>query len=540
MPSLIIKDIAILAQSSTTHVPIGEAPGEDEEYSAITPEERNDTLTRLQSSIFTLMENAAQVHNEHLQNTTTESDHANYITRLSTNEFFFYTKEPLSMQEFELLQEQVLQKAKTIPNGVHLALASFAVELPGEGVLNVTPFITCGDPPGAKFIVKNNAAPIDVSYRDSLGRTKDQLDNSTYLDNEESITLLGEDYPLSLNNLVACRTPGGEPFLTAVDICLDHTENTTKENLTNLTEQQPEVLDQPISQIVLSNTVSLRPDACFGQVMHTDPDNSYAKFEQIGAQSSVELTLNFGKDKTCMHTLRPVTQQTLRDAILDNHKNLDSLITSKQKSFLKNISESSTRYDALVKFEQEAEDMGKEFILDKARKLKSSVQESIEIYQEFLEQINTLESLLNQLETLKLSENDYMMVHYINKKVVNFCNEDNPQYSALILYDIAEDIESLNHVANSLNSYASNHMNFTNSKRNQLDAINAKYCVTTKVNDRVALSNDISQVQTEVNSNTTKTSFTDFKKKVREVNDSFSSNADNTNDDDSTGNTPKG
>ena len=496
MPKLKIRDIAVLANFNATPRRIyGEAPDKDDVYTELTPEERANTVTRLQSSIFSLMDNAAQTHNEHLQNTTDSSEADNYITRLSTHEFFFYTKAPLSLDEFEQLQEQILRKATNLPSGVHLALGSFAVEIPGQGVMNVTPFIMCGDPADAKFIVKNHTSSIDVSYQDGLGVTISPLEKRNYTNNSQSITLRGNTYSLSLDNIVHCITPGGEPFLTTVDICIDHLRDISRQNLSTITKSQPEKLRQPISQIVISNTVDLATYACIGEVMHTDPRNSTTLFDRIGIESSNELTLPFGTENPRVQTLRPVEQQSLEEALLENQSRICTILDEKKNEHLQTIANSTSIIKKLPEFEALVTQEGNHSALEDIKMLQEFHNKQITDSQAILDKIVKLEKLIERLNSLQLSDDDQMMLVYINKQIVDFCKERQSHLINSVLIGIELDIADLEEIADKLQNYNNNHLIVSDTQRVEMLKIKTKYCSATSVRDRLALLNEIKEVQ---------------------------------------------
>ena len=85
----VIQDIAVIARSILGGNPIGEALREKDPIptSLMDYAERKDMVTRLKNSIFKLMDYAEKTHKAK----GSELDPL-FITRLSTNEFFFYTK----------------------------------------------------------------------------------------------------------------------------------------------------------------------------------------------------------------------------------------------------------------------------------------------------------------------------------------------------------------------------------------------------------------------------------------------------------------
>ena len=295
----IIHEKAVIAAVSPNRYPVGEAPREDDPQplSLMLPQERQEMVERLENSIFTLMDEAKVAH----QDNNLNPDH---ITRLSTNEFFFYTKEPLTIKEFEELQNKIAERAKTMPEGVQLILGSFAVKTDQDMVMNVTPHISCGNQPDFHLIVKNNTSAIDVRYKkpDFFGYmdTIPNLDSQTYIASMPmpQITIDGKVKDFSFNNIVPCKTPGGTQFLTAVDICLDHRLGVAKNNYQGLAKKEPKILKQPISHVVISNTIMLDKTNCLGSaVMHVDPFHSSEACKQGITQQKVSSPkLAFGND----------------------------------------------------------------------------------------------------------------------------------------------------------------------------------------------------------------------------------------------------
>ena len=171
----VIQDNAVIARI-TTENPVGEVlrKGDPIPASPMTSLERKDMLKHLEISISELMDIAEDTYKANCYKPGTTDVDPDYITRLSSNEFFFYTKEPLTLKEFEELQNKIAAKATTLPPGVHLILSSFAVKTDDDKVMSVTPHITCGKPPGFQFIVKNNTSSVDVRYKipDDDGETK--------------------------------------------------------------------------------------------------------------------------------------------------------------------------------------------------------------------------------------------------------------------------------------------------------------------------------------------------------------------------------
>ncbi len=301
----IIQDKAVIAKRTKGN-PIGEALREADSMpvSPMTVREREDVLSRLKNTISALMDDAERTYQKNCHKPGTRDVDPDYITRLSTNEFFFYTKEPLTLNEFEKLQNKITAKAETLSPGVQLILGSFAVKTHNYKVMNVTPHITCGEPPDFQFIVKNNTSPIDVRYKMPDGRgdtiTLSKFDKNTYNPAlpMPKIRVNGTVTAFSFNNIISCKTPGGTPFVTAVDICLDHTYGVAKENYYTFTKNNTERLKLPISHVVVSNSITVDKAQCLGaNIMHVDPCDSPKKCKKnIPQQKGTLRKFEFGND----------------------------------------------------------------------------------------------------------------------------------------------------------------------------------------------------------------------------------------------------
>lgn len=297
----VIHEKAVIAHSLQGS-PVGEAPkaGDPQPLSLMPPQERQEMAERLEKSIFTLMDEAK---NAHEANNLKYND-PDHITRMSTNEFFFYTKEPLTLKEFEELQNKIAEKAKTMPEGVQLILGSFGVKTDDGKVMNVVPHISCGNPPDFHLIVKSNTSAVDVRYKepDGIGGmdTLPMLDSRTHKSSMPmpQITIDGKVKDFSFNNIVPCKTPGGTQFLTAIDICLDHSYGVAKKNYLELAKKNPEILELPISHVVVSNWIRVDKTKCLGSaVMHVDPVCSPQACKQdITQQKGSSRKLAFGND----------------------------------------------------------------------------------------------------------------------------------------------------------------------------------------------------------------------------------------------------
>jgi len=267
--------------------------GEFDEKS-ITYQESSDLLIdRLFQSIEQMVTETAKIHlGENFdQDKNIKPDKQNEITRALTNEFFFYTKRPLTIAEFELLQQKLYALAETQPENLHLILGSFSVLTPDNKIMNVTPFIQCGKNPIVNFTVKNHPSSIDPSYNDVVT----DVDPNKYIkfpsvsvqDNISDcfISLNNQRYNFSFENTFECKSMDDESaYHCCIDVCLDHKEGVAKDNLLAKINNESEnlllnvknkknILPSLCSHIVISNSINITNMnvMSYENVVHVDP-----------------------------------------------------------------------------------------------------------------------------------------------------------------------------------------------------------------------------------------------------------------------------
>ncbi|KTD31682.1 hypothetical protein Lmor_2558 [Legionella moravica] len=300
---LMIQEKAVIATMNRDN-PVGEAlTANDPIPAAPMPDnERKNMVERLERSIHELMDDAESSYQDNCRISGTSDVDPDYVMRLSTNEFFFYTKEPLTLTEFEALQNKISEKAKTCSPGVQLILGSFAVQTDDGKVMNVIPHITCGNTPNVQLIVKSNTSTLDVRYKIPDGRgdtnTLPVLDKTQPDVTMPQIMINGVATEFSFNNIVRCKTPGGSPFLTAVDVCLDHVRGVARSNYFDLVKKNPELTKQPVSHVVVSNCVRINAKQSIGpNMMHVDPRCSPVECKKnVSQQAGSFRLLPFGND----------------------------------------------------------------------------------------------------------------------------------------------------------------------------------------------------------------------------------------------------
>ena len=119
MPSEKIKihNLVVVAQQAgdKEYFGFGEAwrKGDQLPLAPMNAVERDDMLLRLERSIACLMDDANKTYQDNYKRDLRSS--LDYIVRLSTHEFFFYTQEALTLEEFQVLQNRIAEKAKSLP-----------------------------------------------------------------------------------------------------------------------------------------------------------------------------------------------------------------------------------------------------------------------------------------------------------------------------------------------------------------------------------------------------------------------------------------
>ncbi|EKD72582.1 MAG: hypothetical protein ACD_45C00633G0009 [uncultured bacterium] len=136
-------------------------------------ESENQVIARIFLQIQDLIKRAVQLH--HQDNFDTENNKMkpeckNNITRLTTNEFFFYpckNRGPLTNEGFSELIGQIESYAAELPDNLHLAFGTFPVKNQQKEVHNIALYIQCGPTPQINATTKAFPAKIDIIYPDT-------------------------------------------------------------------------------------------------------------------------------------------------------------------------------------------------------------------------------------------------------------------------------------------------------------------------------------------------------------------------------------
>lgn len=285
--TVFIRDLTVRA--------ISDVCGEAKTRNNIYPEAEQ---TRLRAHILALFALANEDHCinfcelDRQNNYQLRPDKANHVTRLSTNEFSFYTQTPLSLIEFQLLIIDIEHMAHHLKENVHVILSSFAVR---DGrLLNITLFIQGGPIPVIHCFSKTTRAKKDIDYDMKLFSQKSVPDDF-------HAEFIGTKTGPSISNasIFQVETYGGARYIQAIDVCLDHEYAHSKNLLmrhilTAVTNNDEPIVPNQIEQCVTSHSIEIfHGNVVTTQILHVD--HKYSMFEQ-GATKG-ELTLDESSKK---------------------------------------------------------------------------------------------------------------------------------------------------------------------------------------------------------------------------------------------------
>lgn len=246
---------------------------------------KRPSIQRLEAYILTLFTLANEYHgtiNCEIDSNRYQlkKDKKNHITRLSTHEFSFYTSQPLSLSEFQLLVKNIELMANKLTPNVHVLLSSFAVRS-NEGILfNISIFVEGGESPELHVFCKNTAASNDVTYTgiDSLF-SQQQTQQPTF--HADKITA-ENGFTMSTGSVFEVKTKGGACYTQAIDICLDHALQHSKELIIRRISSttNSEILPEQIEHCVSSNSIPLYMDSLISDYCtHIDPITTMQQYE---------------------------------------------------------------------------------------------------------------------------------------------------------------------------------------------------------------------------------------------------------------------
>lgn len=191
----------------------------------------------------------------------------NTITRLITSEFFFYTHTPLTLREFQLVQNKVNKLAQEQLINLHLALGSFAVRTPNDEIMNVVVYVECGPHPKFHFLVKNRIAEHDPIYKENDSGDINVLETINHEDDISNyyINIGSTRHYFTFDTVFLSHSAAGVPFYNCADICVDHAHGSAKKyfdkkilDSINVAEEKRELELFPIysSHFIISKSIN--------------------------------------------------------------------------------------------------------------------------------------------------------------------------------------------------------------------------------------------------------------------------------------------
>lgn len=228
-------------------------------------------------------------------------DKQNNITRLTTNEFSFYTNAPLSLEDFQYLYQQTIRKAHDLEPNVHVLLSSFSVKNREGQILNMSLFIEGGHPPKVHSFAKTAASTVDVKYdtHGPLFSHRQGAMDSAHAEFVQSVS--GES--ICSGSIFEIETAGGARYTQAIDICLDHLQEHTKKQFIRQIRDEgscTEYIPSQVEHCISSNWVQTdQRHLIANTVIQADPVVSMLDDYQAPPGS---LVISSGKLNELIHT----------------------------------------------------------------------------------------------------------------------------------------------------------------------------------------------------------------------------------------------
>lgn len=223
--------------------------------------------------------------------------HFNHVTRILLHEFFFYTSEPFSYENFLLLIEDIHKIAKRQLDNVHLVLSSFAVKTPDNKLLNMVLYVECGLEPKIHTFCKSTASIVDMKYK-NISLFNQQESKFEKPIKHTAFTGLETGNAISNNNVFIVKTFGGAECVIAIDICSDHEWGQGKQLFeTMLTQADTRIVPENIDHILVSN--SCRPIASSkisNALLHVDPLVGIHPGDLMTPPDLKEIEINYSHD----------------------------------------------------------------------------------------------------------------------------------------------------------------------------------------------------------------------------------------------------
>ena len=271
--SVYIRDLVVRTEDPNCY-------GESKPHTNIHPESSEIRLRAHVSSLFNLANEDHVTRNcerDAQGNFQLKQGNENHITRLSMNEFSLFTKNPLTMEQYQELHSDILAMADELEPNVHVLLSSFAVKDTVGKLLNMSLFVEGGKPPVIHWFSKNTASSVDINYAQEESLFSQQTEGAQVSFHAEHITTPGGE-TISTGSVFEVTTQGGARYTQAIDVCLDHALGHSKALMERriLSDAAPdEIFPEQVEQCVTSNWIDvISASTISDKVLHADPIRS--------------------------------------------------------------------------------------------------------------------------------------------------------------------------------------------------------------------------------------------------------------------------
>ncbi|MBA2649762.1 MAG: hypothetical protein H0U75_09270 [Legionella sp.] len=227
------------------------------------------------------------------------------------------------------------------------------------------------------------------------------IDASTQGITLPTIQINGFPHAFTFFNILTCYTPQGESYLTAIDVCYDHTKGIAKKNIEALIKTDPTILDKFITHVLVSNTVGCNSFNAFGQIIQADPRHSLTKYREGTLKTTRSKNSPFGKDELLFFELHPKTCIQLREAC--------ALQRAERGRYL---AQCEAMIENLEDLKHSAKDLMMEFFIGEIRRI-TSKDKSDERRNLFIHDLNTM---IKALKSDTIYQNIRRIIDELSKK----------------------------------------------------------------------------------------------------------------------------
>lgn len=213
-------------------------------------------LERMIQQITQFAELAFQNHASNCIEGQLRPEMGNRITRLITDEFSFYPKNPLTVEQYTVLLAAIDKIAKTLPANIHLILSSFPVVDNQNQLHNIIVHVASGTEPVLHHHSKAKASRVDVTY----GHKKLATANISTISPQMVQINLEQELRFSYGTIAVNTTAAGTQLITNVEICKEHQLRTgivCLEKEINRAQLACEIIPLQYSHVLSSRTIDV-------------------------------------------------------------------------------------------------------------------------------------------------------------------------------------------------------------------------------------------------------------------------------------------